>query len=118
MRRYARASLWMPRKRALPAVLVDLDRTATAPAGEDAILVMAHARHGVGQPQSGADQGDHEDEGNQIHYHTVPIVVAAFRHTLKFGEIGHRGLPGCGRALSWLGAAEFKHPRLMVGRLR
>src|ERR1700759_4479337 len=101
MRGNASARLWMSRKKPLPGVLAALDRTATAPAREDAILVMAHARHGVGQPQSGADQGDHEDEGNQIHYHTVPIVFAAFRHTLKCGEIGHRGLPGRGRALSW-----------------
>src|SRR5207342_2647990 len=59
----------------LPAVLCHLDRCATATPGKDAILVLAHRGHCVRQPKAGGDQSDHKNERNDIHDHTVAVIV-------------------------------------------
>ncbi len=41
--------------RALPALPGHLYRRAAAPAGQDAVLILAHLSHGVGQPKASTD---------------------------------------------------------------
>ena len=51
------------------------DRRAAAAAGQDAILILAHRRHGVGDPDADHDQQhDHRDAGD-IGHHAVAIIV-------------------------------------------
>ena len=59
----------------LPAVLGHLDRCATSTSGKDAILVLAHRGHCVRQPKADSDQSDHKKERNDIHDHTVAVVI-------------------------------------------
>jgi hypothetical protein len=45
-------------------------------------------RDPIEEPQTGKNQQDHENQGNSIHDHAVPIIIGAFR-AFVFREVGH-----------------------------
>src|SRR6185437_6716726 len=73
---------------ALPAVQFELHLGAAAPSRQHAILILAHPRHGVGQPEAGADQENHEYKSHPVHDHAVTVIVDVGA-ALIFREIVH-----------------------------
>jgi hypothetical protein len=47
-------------------------------AGVDACSASA-MRHHIDEPRAGKNQHDHENQGNRIHDHAMPIIIEAFR---------------------------------------
>jgi len=98
----------------LPAVLCHLDGCATATSGKDAILILAHRGHCVGQPKAGSDQSDHKNECNHIHDHAVAVVIWILAAHI-FCQVIDRWRRGCTRVDSRLSATKADDPRSIVG---
>jgi len=45
------------------------------PAGQDAVLDLAHLRHRFGKPESGDDQGAGDHQPERVHLHAMTIIV-------------------------------------------
>lgn len=97
-----------------PAARFHLDRRATAPSGEDAVLVLAHLRHGVGKPKAGGDQGERENEGGDVDDHPVPIIVGILA-VLELGEIVDRRRQTWTPARSGAPARKSQHAGAALG---
>src|SRR5215213_3853241 len=67
---------------------------AAGPAGQHAILILAHKRHDVGDPDAGADERDRYREAEAVHYHAMAEVVGLVRRALIFFQIRHGGRAG------------------------
>lgn len=53
----------------------DGDRAAASTTAQYAVLILAHAGHGVGEPVTGANQQDDEQKRGEIYDHPVAVVV-------------------------------------------
>ena len=97
----------------LPAVLYHLDRRAAAASGKDTILVPAHGRHRIGQPQAGCDESDHKDKCRDIDHHAVAVIVRVLA-ALIFCQILDRRRRWDRRAPEGLPSPKANYSRLFV----
>ena len=70
----------------LKPVFIDFDRRAIAPSRYEAILVPAQLGHALGEPEPGADERGHEQEGGCVNDHAMAVVVALAAARV-FGEV-------------------------------
>src|SRR5215831_20886149 len=99
-------------QRVSPAFFGHLDRRAPAPSGQDAVLVLAHRRHCVSQPDSSADQRGDNKERRDVHDHPVAVVVGAFAAFIPGEVLDRIGRRPWDRA----SAREFDDARLTLDR--
>src|SRR5689334_8162182 len=81
---------------------------AAWPAGQYAILILAHMRHDVGDPDAGADQRNRHRQAKSVHQHAVAEVVGLVGRALEFFQIWHRVRR---RGLAWYRAREQRAAR-------
>lgn len=56
-----------------------VDMRAAWPAREDAVLVPAHGRHGVGKPEGRPDQRNHDQQDGSIHQLPMAVIGIGLR---------------------------------------